>query len=58
VSTTAESATSADLGYSYGKYEATAPKPQAGAYVRVWSRDADARWMLAADVTQPAPPRK
>ncbi|MEO7272223.1 MAG: nuclear transport factor 2 family protein [Vicinamibacterales bacterium] len=58
VSTTAESAASADLGYAYGTYEATAPKPQAGAYVRVWSRDADGRWVLVADVTQPAPPRK
>ena len=57
-STTAESAASGDLGYSYGKYDATAPKPQAGAYVRIWSRDAGGRWMVVADVTQPAPPRK
>lgn len=55
VSTTAESAASADLGYTYGKYEATVPKPQAGAYVRVWSREAGGRWVLVADVTQPAP---
>ena len=58
VSTTAESAASGDLGYSYGKYEAAAPKPQSGAYVRIWSRDAMGRWLVAADVTQPAPPRK
>jgi ketosteroid isomerase-like protein len=58
VSTTAESADSGDLGYSYGKYEAQAPKPQAGAYVRLWSRDAAGRWLLVADVTQPAPPRR
>jgi ketosteroid isomerase-like protein len=57
VSTTAESASSGDLGYSYGKYAAQAPKPQAGAYVRIWSRDAAGRWLLVADVTQPAPSR-
>ena len=58
VSTTAESAASGDLGYSYGKYEARGPKPQAGAYVRIWSREGAGRWVVVADVTQPAPPRK
>jgi len=58
VTTSAESAASGDLGYSYGKYDATAPKPQSGAYVRIWLRDAAARWVVVADVRQPSPPRR
>jgi ketosteroid isomerase-like protein len=46
----AETATSADLGYSYGTFEITAPKPQAGAYVRLWSRDRSGRWFVVVDV--------
>jgi len=48
----AESANSADLGYSYGTYEVKAPSSQKGAYVRVWQRDAAGKWLLVADVVQ------
>jgi ketosteroid isomerase-like protein len=46
----AESALSADLGYSYGTFEVPPAKP--GAYVRVWQRDAGGTWLVVADVTQ------
>jgi ketosteroid isomerase-like protein len=48
----AESAASGDLGYSYGKFEITAPKPQAGIYVRLWSRDQAGRWWLMVDISE------
>ncbi len=48
-----ESAASADFGYSHGRFEVTAPKPSAGVYLRLWSRDAAGRWWLMADVAQP-----
>jgi ketosteroid isomerase-like protein len=48
----AESAASGDFGYSYGNYEVTAPKPNAGIYVRLWSRDAAGRWWVMVDITQ------
>jgi hypothetical protein len=48
----AESANSADLGYSYGTYEVKGPSPQKGAYVRVWQRDGSGKWLLVADVVQ------
>src|SRR5262249_2052823 len=51
--TAAESATSGDLGYSYGLYEVKGLPPQNGAYVRVWERDAAGKWWVVADVTQP-----
>ncbi len=50
----AESARSGDLGYSYGTYQVTAPQAQSGAYVRVWQRDGAGKWLVVADVTQPA----
>jgi ketosteroid isomerase-like protein len=50
--TNAESASSGDFGYSYGTLDVKAPKPQAGAYVRLWNRDAMGRWWLMADVAQ------
>jgi ketosteroid isomerase-like protein len=48
----AESALSGDLGFSYGKFEVTAPVAKSGAYVRVWQRDASGKWLVVADVTQ------
>src|SRR6266542_1544926 len=48
----AESALSGDLGYSYGRFEVTAPVAKSGAYVRVWQRDANGKWFVVADVTQ------
>jgi ketosteroid isomerase-like protein len=54
VSTTAEAAQAGDLGFSYGSYDVKGAPPEAGAYVRVWMRDAGGRWFVVADVTQPA----
>lgn len=51
--TTGEAAASGDLGYVYGKYELAGAAPQHGAYVRIWSRAADGRWLIAADITAP-----
>ncbi|SRR6266545_1655502 len=48
----AESALSGDLGYSYGRFEVSAPVAKSGAYVRVWQRDANGKWLVVADVTQ------
>jgi ketosteroid isomerase-like protein len=44
----AESATSADLGYTWGRYDG-------GHYVRVWVREGSGAWKVALDVTQPKP---
>lgn len=52
----AEAAAAGDLGFSYGAFEITAPGPQAGAYVRLWNRDASGRWVLMVDVAQPVKP--
>jgi ketosteroid isomerase-like protein len=54
--TTGESATSGDLGYTYGTFEVKGSTAQGGAYVRVWTRDARGKWWIAADVTQPVRP--
>jgi ketosteroid isomerase-like protein len=45
----AESALSADLGYTWGSYNG-------GHYVRVWIREASGAWKVALDVTQPKRP--
>ena len=49
----AEAAAAGDFGYTYGTFEITAPKPLAGAYLRLWNRDASGRWWLMVDVAQP-----
>ena len=49
----ADAARSGDLGYSYGTYQLSGTKPESGAYVRVWTRDAAGKWFVVADVTQP-----
>ena len=57
----AAQARSADLGYSYGRYEtllaAGAPPPATGApsgyYSRVWRRNASGGWQIVAHVDQP-----
>jgi len=49
----AEAAVAGDFGYSYGTFQLTVPKPQAGAYLRLWNRDGDGRWWLMVDVAQP-----
>jgi ketosteroid isomerase-like protein len=45
----AEAAASGDFGYSYGTFQITAPKPQTGAYVRLWTRDRSGRWFVVVD---------
>lgn len=49
----AEAAASGDFGYTYGTYTIAAAAPQSGAYVRVWTRDAAGKWLIAADVAEP-----
>jgi ketosteroid isomerase-like protein len=54
----AEVAESGDLGYSWGSYAqpATAGTGAAiGYYLRIWTRDAQARWRLVVEVTQRKP---
>lgn len=48
----AESASSGDLGYSYGTFELKGPSPQRGSYVRVWQRNVAGTWLVVADVAQ------
>jgi ketosteroid isomerase-like protein len=45
--TTGESAESADLGYTYGKYQLSGQKP--APYLRIWSREADGTWRIVVD---------
>lgn len=59
--TAAEAAASGELGYSYGVYTTnhavvgpTFRSGERGAYVRVWARDAGGRWLIVADVNDPA----
>ena len=52
----AEAAAAGDFGYTHGTFEITAPKPLAGAYLRLWNRDASGRWWLMVDVSQPFRP--
>lgn len=54
----AEIATSAEFGYSYGKYEIHAAKPELGYYVRVWKLDAKGNWRIVFDITSPLPEGK
>lgn len=56
----AAQATSADLGYSYGRYETrpagtpgTGTADPSGYYVRVWRRNASGAWRIVAQVDQP-----
>lgn len=45
---------SADMGYSYGKYELKSlTKTEKGYYVRVWKRDANGKWRIVIDVSNP-----
>jgi ketosteroid isomerase-like protein len=48
-----ESARSGDLGYSYGKYQLRGEKP--ATYLRIWTRNAEGEWRVAADVFVPPP---
>ena len=55
----AETATSGDLGYTWGRYTASGAAETRGSYyVRVWTRKADGSWQLVSDITTPpAKPR-
>jgi ketosteroid isomerase-like protein len=52
--TAGEASAAGDFGYTYGTYEMKPPGGEAGAYVRVWMRDAAGKWLIVADVTQPS----
>jgi ketosteroid isomerase-like protein len=56
----AETGASGDLGYTWGKFNVTpsARAAYSGYYVRVWTRNGDGTWQLAAEVTTPPPPVK
>jgi len=52
----AEAARSGDLGYTWGMYIVPGRGRSAreeGFYVRVWVRERDGQWKIAADITQP-----
>jgi ketosteroid isomerase-like protein len=57
--TNAEVSAAGDIGYTYGIAEfkaAGADKIQYNNYVRIWKRQADGRWKIVIDVTNPCPP--
>jgi ketosteroid isomerase-like protein len=51
-----ETAASRDLGYTWGRFTVTSAesKDSKGYYLRVWTRQADGSWRLAADVAEPS----
>lgn len=53
----AETASSGDLGYTWGKFteERVEGTAQSGYYLRVWTRQVNGEWQLVADVTAPRP---
>ncbi|MEP6592972.1 MAG: hypothetical protein ABJC51_04735 [Acidobacteriota bacterium] len=51
MATAAEASRSGD--HSYGTYTRGGGAREAGAYVRIWTRDVQARWRLMVDVAQP-----
>ncbi len=58
----ADIARSADLGYSYGRYErndnsADAKPTESGNYVRLWKKDDSGKWKIVLDITIPLPPK-
>lgn len=50
----AQAAASGDLGWTLGRYAPKSGAGESGYYVRVWKRNAQGRWTIAADITQPA----
>jgi len=54
----AETAKSADLGYTWGSYAQAGGggAAESGYYARVWVRDSAGAWKIALDVTQPKRP--
>lgn len=49
-------ARSNDLAFTYGKYTTVnEPAAEVGYYVHVWRRNAEGKWKLVADVTNPLP---
>jgi ketosteroid isomerase-like protein len=58
-----EVAKSADLGYTYGKYESavktsSAAAVEKGYFIHVWKRDENGKWKIVADIAKPIPPEK
>jgi ketosteroid isomerase-like protein len=49
----AEAARSADVGYSWGSYTASAEK---GHYAHYWRKDAKGQWRLVVEIVRPDPP--
>jgi len=49
----AEASNAGDFGYTYGTYAIAGATPQSGSYVRIWTRDAAGKWLVAADVAEP-----
>jgi ketosteroid isomerase-like protein len=52
----AEAARSGDLGYTWGTYQLAGRGRQAGEhgfYIRVWVRERNGQWKIAADITEP-----
>jgi ketosteroid isomerase-like protein len=52
-------ALSGDLAYSYGLYELSGETSiEKGSYVRVWKKQSDGSWKVAAEVLNQPPPKK
>jgi ketosteroid isomerase-like protein len=53
----AETGASGELGYTWGKLSVTLTSGAAhtGYYVRIWTRQADGTWLIAADIATPPP---
>jgi ketosteroid isomerase-like protein len=49
---TTESAASGDLAVTIGGYDATAPAPEHGSWVRVWKRDVTGRWQIVFETSK------
>jgi ketosteroid isomerase-like protein len=51
-----ETATSGDLGYTWGSFTMTSSTDQTskGYYIRVWTRQTDGQWKVVADISEPS----
>jgi ketosteroid isomerase-like protein len=58
--TKAETGASGDLGYTWGKLSVrlTSGAAYTGYYIRIWTRQADGTWVIAADIATPPPAPK
>ena len=53
----AEASRAGDLGYTYGTCARAGAGVDDGVYVRIWTRNGEGRWLVAADVVQRVGPR-